>query len=243
MTASLSVTYDALFTAQVLRELCLLGKPKEALTPALRQWRILIDLYAGILTSVDFIHVLSGFHRLALPYIGNSSKLANGTTAASNLAIAILALGRVSKEDIHSVTILGGMDCVWLAAFADWILLLDVGLLDPTSSPLYRSRKGVCGAPQVIFRLCEERDFPMNRDLLASRRTLIQNGQTLFCHIDEEQKRSSRFRATWETILRDTFPDAIDLLTQEKTNHGLARYLYCVSSLEKFEISRSRFVI
>lgn len=235
LIAALSVTYDPLFTAQVLRELCSLGKPTEAFTPALRQWRMLVDLCAGILTSVDFIHFLNGFRRLMLPHFDDNKKRpASGATPASTLAMAILALGKVSKHSLHSITIVGGLDCAWLAAFADWVLLLDVGILDPNGSPLYRSRKGNHGAPQIVFKIHEDGFLQVGRDLVTSKRFIIDSGQTLFCRIDDNQKgRSLRFQASWETILRDTFSESIDLLTHEKTNHGLAYYLYCASSCQK----------
>lgn len=233
LAAALSITYDSLTAAQVLRELCFFGKSSEGFTPALRQWRILVDLCAGIMTTADFIHVLNGIRRLMQLDCDSGQLSEYRTTTSSNLATAILTLGRLTRKTVDSVTIVGGLDCAWLAAFADWVLLLDVGILDSSGNLVYRSLKGTQGAPQVFFKVLDGPSSNIKADLAISKRYLIRSGETLFCHIDEENRsRSLRFSASWETILRDAFPEGVDLLTHEATSQALAYYLYCASNLQ-----------
>lgn len=133
---------------------------------------------------------------------------------------------------VDSVTIVGGLDCAWLAAFADWVLSLDVGVLDSTGKLLYRSLKGTHGTPQVFFKVLDEPSSNIKADLAISKRYLIRSGETLFCPIDEENKRRIlRFSASWETILQDSFPEIVNLLAHEATSQALAKYLYCTSNI------------
>lgn len=234
LTAALSVTYDSLTVAQVLRELCFFGKSSEGFTPALRQWRILVNLCAGILAATDFIHVLNGIRRLMQLNCDPILTSEYHTTTSSNMATAILTLGRLTRKTIDSVTIVGGLDCAWLAAFADWVLFLDVGILDSSGKLLYRSLKGTHGTPQVTFKVLDETSSNIKADLAISKRFLIRSGETLFCHIDEENRsRSLRFFASWETILQDAFPEAVNLLTHEATSQAFAYYLYCASNVQE----------
>lgn len=230
LTAALSISYDSVTVAQVLRELCSFGKSSEGFTPALRQWKILVDLCAGILTSSDFVHVHNGIRRLMQLDPNCNEVLRCCTTTPSNLASAILTLGRVTRKMVDSVTIVGGLDCAWLAAFADWVLSLDIGILDSTGKLSYRSLKGTNGTPEVFFKLLDEPSSNMKADLAISKRYKIRSGETLFCPIDEQNRsRSLRFSASWETILQDSFSETDNLLAHEVTSQALAHYLYSAS--------------
>lgn len=63
LCAALSATYDALFSAKVLRELYVLCKAPQSFTPALKQWKALVELCAGILTSAHLVHIANGFRQ------------------------------------------------------------------------------------------------------------------------------------------------------------------------------------
>lgn len=56
--AALTATYSSLYAAKVARELFVISRTPEDYIPALRQWRILMDLCSGILTTSTFAHVL-----------------------------------------------------------------------------------------------------------------------------------------------------------------------------------------
>lgn len=64
LCAALSATYDSLYGARVLRQLCCLCKAPQFFSPAIRQWKLLIELCAGMLSVGHFALVLDGFHRL-----------------------------------------------------------------------------------------------------------------------------------------------------------------------------------
>ena len=64
LCAALSTTYDSMFAVMVIRELCVLCKAPQSSTPALRQWKTLVGLYTGMLTSAHFVVIANGFRRL-----------------------------------------------------------------------------------------------------------------------------------------------------------------------------------
>lgn len=113
--AALSTTYEPLFAAKVLRELCVLCKAPQSFSPALRQWKALVELCAGILGSAHFVMLVNGFRRL----ISGSSPDTVGSrctpTTPSALAEAILILARISKRCLVNAVFSGGLDCAWLA--------------------------------------------------------------------------------------------------------------------------------
>lgn len=47
-------------------------------------------------------------------------------TSHSALAESVLTLARISKQALVSTAFSGGLDCAWLAAFAGWVLSLEV---------------------------------------------------------------------------------------------------------------------
>lgn len=44
LCAALAATYDSMYAAMVIRELCVLCKAPQSFTPAIRQWKALVDL-------------------------------------------------------------------------------------------------------------------------------------------------------------------------------------------------------
>lgn len=93
LTAALSITYDSMTVAQILRGLCFFGKSSEGFTPALRQWKILVELCAGILASTDFIHIQNRIRRLMQLNSDFTKGSEMRTTTPSSMATAILTLG------------------------------------------------------------------------------------------------------------------------------------------------------
>ena len=120
LCAALSTTYDALYAARVLRQLCCLCKAPQLFTPAIRQWKILVELCAGILNTGHFVLVLDGFRRLVSGG-RNKSRLEpiRSPTTYSSLAEAILTIAQVTNKTLASASFTGGLDCVWLAAVAE----------------------------------------------------------------------------------------------------------------------------
>ena len=231
LCAALSTTYDSLYGARVLRELCCLSKAPQLFTPAIRQWKILVELCAGILTTGHFILVLDGFRRLVSGWRNKPRLEPNRSpTTYSALAEAILTIAQVTKKTLASVTFTGGLDCVWLAAVAEWIFALDVVIYTSAGVMLYRSRSLDQQPPQITLVYLENDQ----ESFVSEKTSLISGGCTLFVREEQNALGDVHFfnwRSSWSTILHDTFHESVDELLEGKNAYHFGLFLYCVSTV------------
>ena len=255
LCAALATTYDSTYAAMVIRELCVLCKAPQSLTPAIRQWKTLVDLCSGMFANAHFTLVANGFRQLIsgpsndllrllsgpsndlrrlLPGHSNHLVARHTPTTHAALAEAILMLAKVSKGDILNSTFSGGIDCAWLAAFAEWILLLEVAIYDPNGSLLYRSGGTTDKPPQVTILM------PANifREIrIKSKATPIPSGQILLQKDPTLKDPALRgvnllnWQGSWSTILHEVFYTNIDDLVFGEVGQYFNMYLYCVSIL------------
>ena len=241
LCATLSTTYDSMFAAKVIRELCVLCKAPQSFTPALRQWKMLVDLCAGILTSSRFVMLANGFRRLISGHLQLPLESRHSPTTPLALAEAILTLARVSKRGFVNATFSGGLDCAWLAAFAESILALDVGICDTSGVLLYRSRESAERLPQFTIVLCSTATAGSSELLLKSKASVIPKGQHLL-QKDPALRGTSvlNWRSSWSTILHDVFGESVDTLLRiqvpwsiEDGIFAFALYLKCICLLQR----------
>ena len=237
--AALSTTYDSMYGARVLRELCGLCKAPQSFSPAIRQWKTLVELCAGILTSGHFNIVLDGFRRLVSGGRNAPELEANRCpTTYFALAEAILTIAQVTSKRLAGATLTGGLDCMWLAAVAEWVFSLDVIIYNSAAAPLYRSRSLDQQPPQITVIYLEkktERDWE-ERSFVIEKTSSIRSGRTLFVREDEDSLGDRHFfnwRSSWSTILRDTFHGSVDRLLTGESAYQFGLYIYCVSMIQE----------
>lgn len=235
LCASLTTTYDSTYSARVLRELCVLQHAPQSFTPALRQWKAVVEICAGILSSSRFILILNGFRRLMSAQRDMPSPRSETMpTSYANLAAAILALARISKNHMVNATFTGGLDCAWLAAFAETVLSLDVVIYNTSGLSLYLSRSSHGALPQVTI-VCSDRPEPAAQvDVLIRRAFLVPGGKAVFSSRGSPYLGNSmNWRSPWLSILHETFHDDADALLESETGHQLAVYLECMSLVQR----------
>ena len=235
LCAALSTTYDSLYAARVLRQLCCLCKAPQLFTPAIRQWKLIVELCAGILTTGHFVLVLDGFRRL-VSGSSNKSRLEamRSPTTYSALAEAILTIAQVTEKTLASASFAGGLDCVWLAAVAEWIFSLDVVIYTSAGMILYRSRTSDQQPPQITIVYLEYQEDGEKDTFVSEKTSLISSGCRLFVREDKNALGDIHFfnwRSTWSTILHDTFHEAVDELLEGKNAYQFGLFLYCMSML------------
>ena len=231
LCAALAATYDSMYAAMVIRELCVLCKAPQSFTPAIRQWKALVDLCSGIFANAHFTLVANGFRRLIS---GQSNHLVgrHTPTTHSALAEAILMLAKVSKGNLLNTTFSGGIDCAWLAAFAEWILSLDVAIYDPSGSLLYRSRGVTDKPPQVTIIVPNTAENAAQEVLIRSKASFIPSGRILL-QKDPALRGVNllNWQGSWSTILHEVFYGSIDDLLAGQTGQYFNMYINCVSLL------------
>ena len=235
LSAALSTTYDSHFSAMVLRELCMLCKAPESFRPALRQWKALMELCAGILTGSQFVNKVNGFRRLISRQTCSSTGVASrqSPTKHAALAEAIIVLGYLSRGRYANATFYGGFDCAWLAAFAEWTLSLKIELCLPDGFCLYRSRTlGHFEAALITIAVQTgdaTRDAVTDGRLLKSRTTVVPNGIGLL------QKDPAlcatpllNWQSSWSTILNDTFQEGYQETDYIASRRKSLQHLSCL---------------
>ena len=248
LCAALSTTYDSTFAAQVIREICVLCKAPQSFTPALRQWKTLVELCAGILGSSHYVTLANGFRRLICGHLGIPFDTRHPPTTSIALAEAIMTLARISKRSLVSATISGALDCAWLAAFAESILSLNVGVCDSNGDFFYRSRQCAEVHPQLIILLRNANTATGGALLLRSKASVLPQGQSLLQKDSALYGRSLlNWQSPWSTILHDVFGESVDRLLAiqlSKTDDGqttaFAQYLRCISLLQRQDSSPQR---
>ena len=245
LCAALSTTYDSMFVAKVIRELCVLCKAPQSFTPALRQWRMLVDLCAGILASSRFVTLANGFRLLISGHLKIPLETRHCPTTCLALAEAILTLGRISKRSLVSTTISGGLECAWLAAFAESILSLDVGICDSKGGFFYRSRQSAEALPQLTILLCPTNAIEGSEIIFRSKASVIPKGQSLL-EKDPALRGISllNWQCSWSTILHDAFGGSVGKLLRiqdprygNRQTSAFALYLKCISLLQRRDYS------
>lgn len=235
--AALSTTYDSLYGARVLRELRGLCKAPQAFSPAIRQWKTLVELCAGILTSGHFNLVLDGFRRLVSGGRNAPELEANRCpTTYSALAEAILTIARVTTKRLASATFTGGLNCMWLAAVAEWVFSLDVQIYSLAAATLYRTRSMDQQPPQITIVYLEQRTKWEEQSFLSEKTSLISSGRTLFVRENDDRLGDLHFfnwRSSWSTILHDTFHGSVDKLLTGVNAYHFGVYLYCMSMIQE----------
>lgn len=240
LCAALTTTYDSLFTARVLRELCVLCKAPQSFTPALRQWKALVELCAGILSSSHFELVLTGFRRLISPY-SRARTEPTKPTKPTELAKAIKTVGDVSKSKIVNASFTGGLDCAWLAAFSEWVLCLDVGIFTSAGLAVYRSQSRETGLPQISVVASASPTSRENGSFLVSKASLIPSGISLLQgELESSSVNYMNWRCDWTAILHEVFPGAVDALLSGQTGRHFRDYVYCVSLMESPDLRKAK---
>lgn len=240
LCAALSTTYDSLYGARVLRELCCLCKAPQFFSPAIRQWKLLVELCAGILSVGHFALVLDGFRRIVSSRRDQSKIETNRCpTTYSALAEAILALAQVTNRTLASATFTGDLDCVWLAAVAEWIFSLDVVVFSSAGELLYRSGSLDQQPPQITLVFIEDEGYREKESFVSEKTSLISGGCTLFVRENSDPLGDIHFfswRSSWSTILHDTFHESVDELLQGENGYQFGLYLYCMSMIQDSDL-------
>ena len=223
LCACMSVSYDSFYVATVLRELCAICEAPPDYIPSIHQWKTLVQICAGSISSSKFPNLLEGLLRLVRP--GAEISL-HQPTSAKALARAIKALADVSNRKLARVTIAGGLDCIWLAAVAEWLLALDVEIRQNSGDTVYwPSGNGSHRFPEVTVIFISDNDQPLQ----LNRCHVVPKGERLWREPQQHQLIFRGGRSEWTNILVSTFGSRLDDLLYGKTQEIFALFIYHAS--------------
>jgi ankyrin repeat protein len=228
LCACMSLSYDAFYVAEVLRQICKDSGTPPDIVPSVHQWKLLVQMCAGSVSSSGFPTLLEGLRRLVQPRLGVSFQRPAPREA---LAKAIGALADVSKGKLASVTIAGGLDCIWLAAISEWLLALDVEIRLSSSNSdglVYRSSANdhrYLPAVTIIFVSANEQSIQL------SKCHIVPEGSRFLKAPEPDDSSFRGGRSEWTDILTDTFGACLDVLLKGKIQQHFALLLFHASRL------------
>lgn len=138
---ALSSCYSETVAAEILAELVSISKAPVELTPSIFEWNSLVHACNGILHATSFpVHAekLMNLFPNARQFSSSDRSGPDCSTPAS-LAMALLAIGDVSRKAVVGITITGGADAGWFAAVSEWFFGLHVQILDQNGNECYRT--------------------------------------------------------------------------------------------------------
>ena len=224
LCACMSVSYDTFFAAGVLRELCKQHEVPPDLLPSIHQWKTLVDICAGTLSHSKFPVLLEGMIRCVLPTAEISLIK---PTSKEALVKALVALADVSTGKLETVTIAGGLDCIWLAAVSEWLLSLDVKICS-LGKMVYESTSNNRRRPTVTIMFTSDHE----ESLHLSKCYHVPNGLKFFPNglkffqSSPEQHAFAGGRSEWDNILADSFGRYFYTLIDEDIQRDFAFFLF-----------------
>jgi hypothetical protein len=131
LSGALNEGYTARVSALVLAEIAKLSGGPRDLTPSFTQWKGLVEVSGSVFNDstlgvrIQQMTKLGGFSDDTMP------------SHPTDLAQAILQIGKVVNGNLERVSIQGGAACGWLAAWADFVLGLRVRVNSSQDTTLF----------------------------------------------------------------------------------------------------------
>lgn len=150
----------------------------------------------------------------------------------TELAKTISTLAQLSKHKIQNATFVGGLNCAFLAAFADWVLCLDVAIVGSNGDIMYRSQDPTNAMPQVAILLSREPSSSNQQHIFSSRIFLLPEGRSLLSERDSTIN-GFLWRSPWSTLLQTTFGEDLDTLLPADIGRPFTLFLAALPNLRE----------
>lgn len=239
LCAAMSIPYTSFHAAQVWRELSALRGAPQGLIPARSQWSALVDVCAGCLTHSKFSIYFAQFCRFLAP----DECEPRAPASPKDIAKALATLADLSSGKLVSSIFIGGVDCAWLAVFAEYLLRLRVEIQDENGKFLYGSnRLGLPLPSQAIFRKQSSPSSSSDRALIQ-RVCFVSKGELLLQELTHLTASPIRRSTKWSTILSDTFSMSTwEQFTAPPVREAFSELVQCIALHSKLYFSNPGLV-
>ena len=134
LCASLAELHSEHASAWILEELWKIhGYPLEYL-PSHSQLTALVKACSGVLIRTEFSAIPDRMLRYNIDFTQLDPDISN----PEDIARAIYGLGEVSSGKVSTITVTGGLECAYVAAFAHWLLNLTISVEDESGRMIYQ---------------------------------------------------------------------------------------------------------
>jgi hypothetical protein len=179
LCASLAETFQEEEAALILSEMLrLIGEFK--ISPALSQWKALMDCCAGIFSSTTLplrIETLMGMSISAYPGAGYNWDC---IASPKSLAAALIGVSKVSTGEWNSIKIVGRREAGWIAAISEWLFGLSVSVVDERGDLKHTSSVDHEAQIQVIYGNWWEADGVPGAMKITEKTYYLLDGTDLF---------------------------------------------------------------
>ena len=220
LCAALKDCYSDDMAVEVLLEMARLVKVDGQYMPSSHSWKDLLSACAGVLSTSKFpvlaerlMQLPAGEERLgAYQRLEGLPARLRKCSSPKSIAEALLALSRVSRGELHSITLIGNADVGWLAAIADWLLGLGVIMKKNNGEMFYTNC--IEEMAQVHIIITDQADKSTGSVQTVGKTYRLDDVSKLF---DEEGRATAAVvsgRIEWKSLFRSTFLSDFDRLME-----------------------------
>ena len=212
LCASLAELHSEHASAWILQELWKLhGFPREYL-PSHSQLTALVKACSGVLTRTEF----SAIPDRMLGYNMDTGQLMPEISNPEDIARAIHGLGEISNGKVSTITVTGGIECAYIAAFAHWLLNLSISVDDEDDRVIYQDIPP--DQSQVVITYRRQADLSLVQ--VSSNTYVLRKLDDIFIHNPDISDTFLYFRTPWDGCLARLFGTAFSNLTRVPNNLG-----------------------
>lgn len=212
LCSALSEVHDEHAAAWILDELWkVYGFPQQYL-PSHSQLTALVKACSGVLTKTEFSrisdrmlgHILDP--RDVTPFISN----------VEDLAKAMSSLFKISKGVIARITVTGGIECAFVAAFAQWVLNLKVYVDDDAGRVIHQDSH--LEEAQVVVTYRRHADLSLIQ--VSSTTYVLREDEVMIIRSPKLEHDFLTVRTPWDGCLARVFGTASNALVKASTMLG-----------------------
>ena len=161
LCAALKDCYSDDVAIEVLLELARLSKVEGQWMPSSLEWKNLLNACAGCLSSTTFptraevfMQITNDQERLgAYQRLEATPGTLRSCSSPKSIAEALFAISRITRKDLHAITIIGSTDAGWLAAISEWLLDLKMSIIDGNGTVFYTNHGDISNDQvQIIYK-------------------------------------------------------------------------------------------
>ncbi|KAK3302833.1 uncharacterized protein B0T15DRAFT_538349 [Chaetomium strumarium] len=212
LCASLAELQSAKACAAILMHFTRVSGAPSELQPSPQQWINMVEACSGILRPTTFGCIADQF--MAFSAVSDSSQQGE----PEDVARALHAVALVSSNAMHSVTLVGGPSCGWIAAFGFFFLGLDVEIRRDSGSTLcYRS-----AADENQVRIFVHYDgSSTSRELQVCKMAYrVRTINKYISSLDDRYDHIMSGSVPWESCLSEAFGDSALKLLEARQQFG-----------------------
>ncbi|KAL8767278.1 MAG: hypothetical protein Q9209_006170 [Squamulea sp. 1 TL-2023] len=210
LCSALSEVHNEHAAAWILDDLWkLYGYPTQYL-PSHSQFTALVKACSGVLSRTEFSPI-SGM------MLGQTLEIRPMDMSNSeDIAKALRGLFRVSQGELARITVMGGMNCAFIAGFAHWILNLKVYVEDEAGRTIYQDSD--LEEVQLVVTYCQQASLSLIQ--ISSTTYILRDDDSMFMRNQSIEEVALTFRTPWDGCLTRVFGADFTALSKAQTNLG-----------------------